>query len=199
MSVINYFDIVTKPEPTMQADLKHADLREAFKTFFIFGALIGIPFGFVVATLGSTFGLGSLSWGAIIVVPILLGVLQALSTGAAVGVQHFFARLLGGKGTYTQYCYVVSRLFWPVMFAAVIIGMASLIPLVGIIIAIIWQVYSIYLCILAISVSYRMSKLRALAAFLIPIILFIVLVVVIFGAIILSLVGSMAAITSLYT
>jgi hypothetical protein len=188
MSVVEYFDIIIKPEPTMREDAKHPDFREAFKSFAIMGALVGLMIGLLIAVAGERFGLGSIGFLAIIIAPIVMGVLYALFSGFGVGLNHLCARLLGGKGTFVGLYYLSSRLFWPVIFASIIISIASMIPLLGVLISIVWWLYSgVYLSVVAISIEHRFSKWRGLAAYLLPLFVIGIIILAIAGAAIFSL------------
>ncbi|MEK6970357.1 MAG: Yip1 family protein [archaeon] len=183
MAIIDYFNIIIKPEPTMAEDVKHADLREAFKTFAIMGAIIGLMIGLIIAVAGERIGLGGIGWIAILIAPVVVGFLYASFSGFGVGLQHFCARLLGGKGTFIQLYYLASRLFWPALFASIILSLANAIPFVGILISILWWIYSgIYLNVVAISIAHRISKWRALVAFLLPMIVIGVIFLAVAGA-----------------
>ncbi len=185
MDVMHYFDIILHPEETMKANLKDAEMKKAMKPFAIAGALVGLLLGLDIAFGGAAFGLGGLSYAAIIIVPIVLAIGLAIASGFGYGLYFLVAKLLGGKGTFLQNYYLGSRLFWPTIFASIIVGLLTLIPFVGFLIQIIWVVYTTYLVIVLISVANNITKLRALVVYVLPgIIILAILFMLIGGAVI---------------
>lgn len=202
MSVVEYFDIIIKPEPTMQGDLKRVDRREAMKTYAIAGAIIGLVMGIAVASLGGLLsglagGLGALFIGlgvvAIILFPIAFAVISVLGSFVGTGIMYLIAKALGGKGTFDQHYYLSSRLIWPTFFATIGIFILTLIPAVGVLINFIWNVYSIYLQVVLIAVAHKVSKLKALVIILLPLIVVSIILMIFAATLLIGLLGANVA------
>lgn len=199
MSVVEYFNIIIKPEPTMQGDLKTVDRREAMKSYALVGAVFGLIIGLGIASLGgllSTLGgnagllIGGLGVLAIIVFPVLLAIFSVIGGFIGVGIMYLIAKALGGTGTFDQQFYLSSRLIWPMFFAMIGVFILTLIPVVGVLISFVWNLYSIYLQVMLVSVAHKVSKLKALLIVLVPIILVIIIAAIFAAALIASLIGA---------
>ncbi len=205
MSVVEYFNIIIKPEPTMQGDLKSVDRREAMKSYALVGAVFGLILGLGFATLGgllSTLGgsagalFGGLGVLAIIVFPILLAILTVIGSLIGTGIMYLIAKALGGSGTFDQQFYVSSRLVWPAFFATIGIFFLTLIPFVGVLISFVWNLYSLYLQVVLISVVHKVSKMKGLVIMLVPLILVFILAMIFAASLIAGVVGAGAALAN---
>ena len=198
MDVVHYFDIILHPEETMKADVKNADMKTAMKSFGIAGAIAGFFVGLAVAFGGAAFGLGALSYAAIIVVPIVFAILMAVGSGFGYGLYYLVAKLLGGKGTFVQNYFFGSRLFWPMIFASIIVGIITMIPFVGWLVQIIWFLYTIYLSVVLISVANNITKLRAVVVYVLPGIIILAILFMVIGSVLIgaleSVFGEMVAV-----
>jgi hypothetical protein len=85
---------------------------------------------------------------------------------------HFIAKLFGGTGTFQNNFYLGSKLLWPTLVANIVIFVLSLIPIAGILINLIWSLYSLYVFVVLVSVANNISRIKALIIILLPSILF---------------------------
>ncbi len=193
MDALKYFDIILHPQETMMADLKDADMNAAMKTFAIAGALIGLVVGIGIAIGGSALNLGILSWAAVIVAPIVLAIAVVLGAGFSLGIPYLCTKLVGGTGKFAGNYYLSSRLFWPMIFAEIILFLVALIPIVGGIIQIVWMFYTMYLYIVLLSVANNISKVKALIAYFIPMVIVLVFLFFILGSAVLGFIAAMGA------
>ena len=210
---MGFFDILTKPEETMNALVSKANLNDALKTFAIYGAIVGFIVGVVFALLftaisaipgmasanpsiGLFAGLGIL---AIIVGPILGIIFAIVGSAIGYGIIWLCAKLLGGKGTFTQNYYLASKLVWPFLVAGLvvyIVGSILMLVFIGFLIILAFELYMIFVSVVLVSVANKISKLRALAAILLPIIVFGIIAIIL--AIIVALAVSSAGPTVVY-
>lgn len=203
---MGFFDILTKPDETMKTLVKKVDFMEATKTFAIYGAIIGLLIGLFLALIAgfiSSMGLlaavpgaailGGLGLAAIVIMPIIIAILAVVGSLIGSALAWLGVRILGGKGTVMEVYFLQSKMVWPVLVVSIIVGILTMIPLLGGLINFVWGLYSIYLTVTLLSISQKVSKLRALAGVLLLVVVVIIIAVIIsmmFGA---ALFGAMAA------
>jgi hypothetical protein len=188
---MEYFQIILKPEETMQRIVKKPDMKAADQAYLIYGGIIGLILGVIVALFASFISaiasiagegvvalIAGLGFLAIIIFPIVFAILALVGSKISYWIYFKVTSLLGGKGTFDQNYWLGSQLIWPILFAQIIVWVLGFIPLVGGLISIAWALYTIYLFVVLLSVANKVSKLRALAAWLATLILFIVIVVI---------------------
>lgn len=204
---MGFFDILLKPQPIMEGEKAKANMGSAIKTYVVYAIVIGVILGiffalainFLVALAGplatqnAMLGLfAGLGWFAIIVVPILMIIFMLIGSIIGWGILWIIAKILGGKGSFTETYYLSSRLLWPVFIVGIIVGIISailgIIPFLGGIVSLLWVLYEIYLVMILLSVANSMSKLRALIVILIPI----AIILILSAATFLTLLGSFA-------
>ncbi|MFH0955479.1 MAG: YIP1 family protein [Candidatus Micrarchaeota archaeon] len=153
---MGFFDILIHPRETMQAEVGKADMGAAIKTYAIYAAIIGVLIGLLVA-IAATFisalagpalnlipgaaAIVGLGLAAIIAVPIAFIILVIVFGIISWAIMTFVAKLLGGTGTLAQNYYLSSRLVWPYLVAGIIIGVLSMIPIIGSILSLLWVLY----------------------------------------------------------
>jgi len=199
---MGFFDVLVHPREVLEKEIPNTNLNAALKTYAIYGAITGLLlgiffallFGFLGAILGAATSeipivgvLAGLGLASIVVMPILMVILILVSTVIVWGIYWIIAKVLGGTGTFTQNYFLSSKLVWPVLVAGLIVGILSLIPLLGFLIMLAWTLYSIYIHAVAISVANKISVLKAVIVYLIPVVIIIVLVILLLGAILATL------------
>ncbi len=157
---------VTEPKQSFATEVNNAGYARGLAGFIVSGLISGIGSSLLSLVIATP--------AAILAAPLAI----AYSLGAAVilpfillGMNWLIAKLLGGQGGFKQLYYLVS-LYQPA------IAVVSLVPLVNIVA---W-IYAVYLLVLALKESQKLSTGRAIAAILIP--FAIVLVLVLFVALI---------------
>jgi len=149
---------------------------------FIAATLIGkIMGGALGMSFGASFGLTKAVMG------IIIGIVFGLISGGIIWV---FAKLLGGTGSYGAQLHMTSA---PLAFVLVLQGIFSFIPFVGLMIGVLISLYYLYPLTLAIKEAHNLSTLKALAAWILPIIIVFVLLAilaVILGAALLGALGA---------
>ena len=83
----------------------------------------------------------------------------------------FGVKILGGQGKATEVYYLQSKLLWPTLVASIIVGVLTMIPILGFLINLAWTIYSIYLMVTLLAVVGKVSKLKALAGAIIVIVI----------------------------
>ena len=123
---------------------------------------------------------------------------MAVGSGFGYGLYYLVAKLLGGKGTFVQNYFLGSRLFWPMIFASIIVGIITMIPFVGWLVQIIWFLYTIYLSVVLISVANNITKLRAVVVYVLPGIIILAILFMVIGSVLIgaleSVFGEMVAV-----
>lgn len=209
MDGMTFFDIIRFPSRVMAAEVKNASTKEAMKAFAIYGLVIGLLLGLLVAffaglvsmlgIFGSNNGFVALAAGfgllAIIILPIIFAVISVVGSYISSGIMWLVAKLLGGKGTFEQNYYLFSRLLWPVLVITFLANILVLIPVIGSLIPLVWTLYLFYLYVVVISTANTISKLKALIAFVVPAIIVMVIAFIVAGALVLSLLASANAVT----
>lgn len=117
-----------------------------------------------------------------VVFSIIVGFIGAL-LGA--GLIWIMAKILGGKGEYGQQLHMTSA---PLAFLMVVTSILNIIPLAGALIGILLNLYYLYPMTVAIREAHKFSTLKAIAAWLLPIII-VVIIVFIFAASMLASLG----------
>ncbi len=168
-------------EQKSKADLKEAVINVALSSLvpavgaLLLFAIIGLFFGSIAnslfgsissemgGVLGGALGLGLIVFGIIYAVMII--VLEPIVLLVGQGISFLIAKLLGGKGKYTEQVYFSSFVTsaWNIVFPLLVI------PCLGSILSIIIAVYSIYLNYKIIKTVHQLDRLRAAAVVLIPI------------------------------
>jgi len=165
-----WVNTITKPKETFAAEKGNASMGKAAVNYIIAGVISGV-IAFLATLIGLSqtgsatttaigAGLGALG---IIVSPIV----TLIGAFIGVGIIWIFAKILGGKGTYTQLFFLVSLFAIPMA----VIGLVIVIPAVGSILGLLVGLYTLYLWVIAVQSSQELSTGRAVAAVLIPIIL----------------------------
>lgn len=196
VDIMDYFQIILKPDATMQRLVKKPDMKAADQAYLLYGGIIGLVFGLVVALLASVVSaiasvagegvvalIAGLGFLAVIIFPILFAIVGLVGAKISYWIFHQVMVLLGGKGTYEQSFWIGSQLLWPVLFAQIIVWILGVIPFIGALISIAWFLYSVYLFVVLFSIVHKFSKLRALVGYIAGIIVILVIVVIIFAII----------------
>jgi hypothetical protein len=204
---MGFFDILTKPQPTMEAAKPKADLMAAIKTYVIYGVIAGLIVGIIFAVVFSAIGafLGPLTQQvplfaffaglgllAIIVMPILLAIWSVVGSAISYGILWIIAKVLGGKGTFTQNYYLGSRLVWPLFVAGIIVSILSMIPFIGWLISLLWLLYVLYLMVILLSVANNISKGKAVLVLVILLIIVALLVLLVAASLIAAIMAGSA-------
>lgn len=127
-------------------------------------------------------GLMAVVFSIMVVFSIIVGFIGPL-LGA--GLIWIMAKILGGKGEYGQQLHMTSA---PLAFLMVVTSILNIIPLAGALIGILLNLYYLYPMTVAIREAHKFSTLKAIAAWLLPIII-VVIIVFIFAASMLASLG----------
>jgi len=124
------------------------------------------------------FGLGA--FGSVVSVPIGFFI--------GTGVSFILGRLLGGQGSFSRYSYITAAFAAPLSILGSILGMIPFVSCIGIVI----PIYQLILSYHATMVEMRLSSGKALLVVLLPLIV----LILIFGCLIMSVVGIILAAVS---
>ena len=125
--------------------------------------------------------IGAFSALSLVFMPITMVISGIIFGLVIVAIMHVFAKLLGGKGTFTEFFYLDAIYTAPIL---IITGLLNLIPFLGGIAAFLVSLYSFYLLTLVIKEAHQLSTGKAVAVWLVPIIIFVVLAVLLMVALI---------------
>jgi hypothetical protein len=103
-------------------------------------------------------GVGQMIGSMLFCLVPLFGVMYPINTAISIGVMHFVATLMGGKGKYSEFLYLVAAYSSPITIASTFL---SIIPFVGTCLGLPINLYSLYLNITAIRSAHDMDALRA--------------------------------------
>jgi len=157
--------------------------------YLIYGILLFIAATLFGTMVGSALGMGFGTGSGIIatVIGIIIGIIFGL---IAAGIIWVFAKLLGGTGSYGAQLHMTSA---PLAFVLVLQGILSFIPFVGPIIGALISLYYLYPLTLAIKEAHNLSTLKALAAWVLPIIIVFVLLAIFAAILGAALLGALGA------
>lgn len=144
-----------------------ADLGGAFKHYAIISlvplALSLILFGALGSTFAALMGFGALAplvGGAFLAIPVLLYVMMLIGIFINAAILHIFVYLMGGRAGY-------SRTFQALAYGSTPHVLLLWLPFLNIL----FFLWSVYNTIVGISILHKMTKAKALFAFLLPIII----------------------------
>jgi hypothetical protein len=188
-----WIETLLSPGTAFPKMVKNANLGAGIQHLIVGYLMYGI-LTFIAATLfgtmvGSALGMGFGTGSSIIatIIGIIIGIIFGL---IAAGIIWVFAKLLGGTGSYGVQLHMTSA---PLAFVLVLQGILSFIPFVGPMIGALISLYYLYPLTLAIKEAHNLSTLKALAAWVLPIIIVFVLLAilaVIVGAVLLGALGA---------
>jgi hypothetical protein len=181
MSDLNrYFNlwknVLQKPEAVFKSEIKRASLEDFAKNLVIAGLIVGLISG-IAGAIGisqTMFGaLGSMTVfiASIVLWPILLVISSLISSA----IYYIFAKLLGGKGSFTQQAYLISLYTAPLTILLLIV---NLIPVIGFVVDILIGVYSLYLLTLVLKQVHKFTTGKAILTWLLPLIIILLLVMI---------------------
>jgi len=187
-------EVLTKPEETFKKEEKNADLGKGTVNLVIAGLIAGFFSGLAafagVSTFGIAAGLGAGMMGAglgimafvfsLIVTPIVAVLFWLIGSG----VLYIFAMIFGGKGNYTKQSYLISLYYAPIMVIGAIL---AIIPIIGGILAFLVMLYGLYLLTLALKQAHQVTMGKAVAIWLIPVVVIALLVAVLAAAFIMTM------------
>ena len=170
--------VLTKPEQTFKTEIKKSAPEEFTKNLAIAGLITGFIAGVI-----SAFGLsGTILGGITTFVLILVAMPLAFIAGTLLNsaILYVFSWLLGGKGSFTNQCYLISLFTAPIniMFYSLIF-----IPIVNIIAMIGLGIYSLYLLTVALRQAHGFDTSKAILVWLMPIVIVLLLMAIMVTAI----------------
>lgn len=174
-------NVLINPAGTFKAQAKKADYAEAVKHVGIAGIIQGILTGILLmmglSAVGGILGYGMLGASIGIMSIVLLAILVPISAIIGLfigsGILYIIAKILGGKGDYQTQTYLMAIYMAPI---GIISGVLGMIPLAGIVIALIAMIYAIYLLTLSLKETHKYSTGKAVLTWLLPVIVVILLV-----------------------
>jgi hypothetical protein len=141
----------------------------------IFGAIAGLTGATGMAAMFEQMGLpaGTIPMGGITGFAAVANiVLMPIFFLIGAGILHLIATVLGGKGDYGRYAYLLATFYVPLSIVASVI---SIIPVLGGCVAMLLSLYEIVLAFFATKVNYRLTDGKAIAVVLAPVILVVLL------------------------
>jgi hypothetical protein len=179
------FGLVKKPQDII-GHKAEADLGKAIMLLLQAGLISGLALAIYFFAYGtssflllfSLLGISPLFGGAglflaILIITPLLSIIGHLIMGGVVFVS---AKLLGGKGTFTQQFYLYSLPLSVIM----VLNILSIIPCIGGLLSIVIGIYSLYVEIIVVRDVHQLTTIRAAVATLaVPLLVFAILMVVV--------------------
>lgn len=157
------------PKEMIDAEREYADLKEGAKWFLLSSLIVGVFGGILVAFVGSA---ASAPTGFNIAT-FLFTVFSSLIMYAAgltilEGIIFLIAKALGGKGTFVQQYYLVALATTPIMFWTTLTG---ILPFVGWLFVALFVAYWLYIRTIIYNEVHGFGMPKAVAAWLIPVLL----------------------------
>lgn len=195
-----WINALTKPVDTFAKEKGKADWTEAVKHLAVAGVISGIIAGLAawagltaVGLLGGKlFGaaagatIGAMAFvAAIIMTPITMIIGWIISSG----ILYIFALLFGAKGNFKTQSYLIALYLAPVMLITTVIG---LVPIIGGIVNLLIALWSLYLLTMALKTAHGYSAGRAVATWLLPVIVVVIIFALLAATLLGALLGSLA-------
>ena len=168
---------------TFKEQEKKADFTQGFAHIVIAGLIVGFFAGIgsmigltAVGAMGGVTagamgtGVGAMAFVVSLVVTPITSVIGWLIGSAII---YVFAMLFGGKGDFVKQSYLIALYAAPLM---VVSSIVSLIPFVGPILSLLVSLYGIYLLTMSIKQAHKVSTGKAIAIWLVPVVIVAVLV-----------------------
>ena len=170
-----WFEVFFKPESTKEYE---GGFGQGLLNVFVASLIAGVIIGMIVAFFGSVFGgmlkpiigtaVGIGSFFLVLIYIVISGIL-GLILGSAILL--LFAKIFGGKGSYSEQTYRVSLISSVLILISGIIGW---IPIVNLISAIA-GIYSLYPLTIVLRETHKYSTGKAVLTWLIPLIIILVI------------------------
>ncbi len=192
---MGFFDVLIKPKETFEMEKGKETLGKAILPYAILSAIFGVLAAIVTPynnTLLSIIPAFSNQLGLLLGTTSSAGTIIRIVTGAAlflagillqliiIGWIFLIAKILGGKGSYTRLFYFESLFVWPMLVANILVAILSLIPIIGILIALAFGIWNIYLRLTMLKSAMEFGYIRAIATYLLSIIILVGIVLGIF-------------------
>lgn len=199
ISVNTWINAVLHPAETFRAEKPNATARKGILNYAIGGVLMGIIYMILCTFMPGASVCTDLLWlgaGGLIGLPIIQAIDSVIGSFLGVGIPFIFARILGGKGTVIQQYYLTSLFYVPMIVVLSVIQLISSVftNVIGLAIvgigALIVFLYSMFLLTIAIRETHEFSTGKAVLAWLLPVLIVIVLLVILVGAFIAAIIGT---------
>lgn len=163
--------VLLKPKETFKKERKKADLTLGAK-YILISSLIGtaimlLSLSYIIGLDGSGLSLSSYSTFYISYV-IMTPIMSIVGWLIGSAMDYFFARLMGGKGTYAQQTYLIAVYSAPISIISVLL---YLIPVAGMWLVFLLLFYSLYLLTTALKEVHGFSTGKAIMSWLLPVII----------------------------
>jgi hypothetical protein len=178
------FELAKQPSDAVKMKSK-AELVQPIILMAIVGSVVMAISMFVqgLFTLNIMAAASGLVVGAIlgaIIVPIAALVFQ--------GIVYLVAKVLGGKGTFTQQFYLVTI---ATAMGSLLVGVLGMIPCLGALISIVGGLYLLYVQVVVMRDLHQVSTLKALVAILTPLVILALLAFLLFAALMISMLAAL--------
>ncbi|UCG94956.1 MAG: YIP1 family protein [archaeon] len=194
-------EVLLNPKETFKKQEKNADLGKATVHLVIAGLIAGFIGGLAAAAgltaTGGMAGLGPGITGAGLGIIAFVGSLIITPIVSVVGwlvgsaILYVFALIFQGKGNYTTQSYLLGLYWAPLIIITAILG---IIPFIGGILNFLVALYGLYLLTMALKQAHKVSTGKAVAIWIIPVIVLAVLVSILAVGFLMAMMPMMAAI-----
>lgn len=152
----NIFAYLYDTQRRLKKAKKEVDLKRATLEFALYGINVGVVASVGLVVLMQDWNTGLSMWsalgnaahamwqlgpGVLVVIPLLGALTSLVAFYFGCAVIGLFSLALGGKGSFNQNAYLVSRLVFPVSLVTIAIGFLSHVPIIGTVLPIIWSGY----------------------------------------------------------
>lgn len=168
MEIFNkWIGAFTKPKETFAAEKSNADFGQGAIHILIAGVVVGLISGIYTAVVTG--------FAVTFVIDLIAVIIsQFLSWIVLGGIYFLFAKLFGGKGSFTAQLYLMALYIAPL---AILSSIVALIPFAGGFIVLILAVYGLYLLTMALKEAHSYSTAKAFLSWFIPLLIIIVVLI----------------------
>ena len=161
--------VLQQPRSTFKSEMKRASWEEFGRNMVIAGLISGLITGIFVGAGISRSQYGAFTGITAFVASLVLSpIISVLATLISSAIFYVIALLLGGKGNFLHQSYLFAIFSAPL---GIITSVLFLIPIVGMVAAVVLAIYSLYLSTLSLKLVHRFSTGKAVMTWLIPIII----------------------------
>ncbi len=145
------------PKETFAKEKQNASIMAGAKQLVVGGAIAGLIMGLVGLLFGNVFGL--------VLMPITYAIALPIASLVITAIFWVIAKLLGGKGSYSQQFYLSAIFGSPF---AIINSILSIIPIIGWLALLPVGLYGLYLTFLAVREVHQLSTMRTIVVIFAP-------------------------------
>ncbi|VVB57064.1 Yip1 domain protein [uncultured archaeon] len=173
-----WINVLSKPVENLKAEVQNKNGLTEGAVAYTIAALVAAALTLVTSLVSGLLSIASsgplAALGILLAPAVFLIVLLGSFIGA--GIIHLGAKIMGGKGSYSKFYYLMSTFAAPIIIANALLGF---VPCLGSVASLVLGIYEIYLTIVALRELHGFDTAKAFIAWLLPILVVGALMVVV--------------------